>query len=54
MPIIESALGVINAFEIASAAENNCALAIGLEDYTADIGTQEQMKEVKVFLQDKC
>ncbi len=40
MPIIESALGVINAFEIASASENNCAFAIGLEDYTADIGTQ--------------
>ena len=39
MPIIESALGVINAFEIASASEYNCALAIGLEDYTADIGT---------------
>lgn len=40
MPIIESALGVIKAFEIASASTNNCALAIGLEDYTADIGTQ--------------
>jgi citrate lyase subunit beta/citryl-CoA lyase len=40
MPIIESALGIINAFEIASASENNCALAIGLEDYTADIGVQ--------------
>ncbi len=40
MPIIESALGVIRAFEIASASKNNCALAIGLEDYTADIGTQ--------------
>jgi len=40
MPIIESALGVINAYEIASASKNNCALAIGLEDYTADIGTQ--------------
>lgn len=40
MPIIESALGVVNAYEIASASENNCALAIGLEDYTADIGTQ--------------
>lgn len=40
MPIIESALGVINAYEIASASENNCALAIGLEDYTADLGTQ--------------
>lgn len=40
MPIIESALGVINAYEIASASKLNCALAIGLEDYTADIGTQ--------------
>jgi citrate lyase subunit beta/citryl-CoA lyase len=40
MPIIESALGVVNAFAIASASKNNCALAIGLEDYTADIGTQ--------------
>jgi citrate lyase subunit beta / citryl-CoA lyase len=39
MPIIESALGIIKAFEIASASKNNCALAIGLEDYTADIGT---------------
>jgi len=40
MPIIESALGVIKAYEIASASKNNYALAIGLEDYTADIGTQ--------------
>lgn len=40
MPIIESALGVIKAYEIASASKHNCALAIGLEDYTADIGTQ--------------
>ncbi len=40
MPIIESAKGVIKAYEIATASKNNCALAIGLEDYTADIGTQ--------------
>ncbi len=39
MPIIESALGVINAYQIASASENVVALAIGLEDYTADLGT---------------
>ncbi|MCF7793046.1 MAG: HpcH/HpaI aldolase/citrate lyase family protein [Candidatus Cloacimonetes bacterium] len=39
MPIIESALGVINSYEIAKG-ENVVALAIGLEDYTADIGTQ--------------
>ncbi len=40
MPIIESALGVINAYAIASAAENIVSLAIGLEDYTADLGTR--------------
>ncbi|MEA1986537.1 MAG: aldolase/citrate lyase family protein [Candidatus Marinimicrobia bacterium] len=39
MPIIESALGVVNSYKIASASENVVALAIGLEDYTADIGT---------------
>jgi len=40
MPIIESALGVINAYSIANATENVVALAIGLEDYTADIGAR--------------
>ena len=40
MPIIESALGVINAYEIASSTPNVVALAIGLEDYTADIGAE--------------
>jgi citrate lyase subunit beta/citryl-CoA lyase len=38
MPIIESALGVENAFAIATASENVVALAIGLEDYTSDLG----------------
>jgi len=37
MPILESALGILNALEIAQASKNNVALAIGLEDYTADI-----------------
>ncbi|MDP2721979.1 MAG: aldolase/citrate lyase family protein [Bacteroidales bacterium] len=40
MPIIESAKGVIKAFEIATAASNVVAMAIGLEDYSADLGTQ--------------
>lgn len=40
MPILESALGIMKAYEIASASRHNCGLAIGLEDYTADIGTQ--------------
>jgi len=40
MPIIESALGVIKSYEIATAASNVVAMAIGLEDYTADLGTK--------------
>jgi citrate lyase subunit beta/citryl-CoA lyase len=40
MPIVESALGAMRAFEIASASPNVVALTIGLEDYTADIGTR--------------
>jgi len=39
MPIIESALGVVKAYEIATAADNISSIAIGLEDYTADLGT---------------
>jgi citrate lyase subunit beta/citryl-CoA lyase len=50
MPIIESALGVINAYDIASASKNNCALTIGLEDYTADIGTQRTNEGRESFL----
>ncbi len=38
IPIIESALGVIKAYEIAQASDKVIALAIGLEDYTADLG----------------
>jgi citrate lyase subunit beta/citryl-CoA lyase len=40
MPIIESALGVENAFEIGTASKNIVSMAIGLEDYTADLGTR--------------
>ena len=40
MPIIESALGVENAYEIARASNNIASMAIGLEDYTADLGVQ--------------
>ncbi|MFC2104856.1 aldolase/citrate lyase family protein, partial [Bacteroidota bacterium] len=40
MPIIESALGVEKAFEIATSSENVVAMAIGLEDYTADLGAK--------------
>ncbi len=38
MPILESALGIENAFSIAKATGSIAALTIGLEDYTADLG----------------
>ena len=38
MPIIESALGVERSFEIAKSSEKVVAIAIGLEDFTADLG----------------
>lgn len=40
MPIIESAMGVEKSFEIATASSNVVSLAIGLEDYTADMGVR--------------
>jgi len=50
MPIIESARGVLKALEIAEASPNTIALAIGLEDYTADIGVQRTKKGEESFL----
>jgi citrate lyase subunit beta/citryl-CoA lyase len=38
MPIVESALGLENAYAIARASGRNAAITIGLEDYTADLG----------------
>jgi len=38
LPILESALGIENAFAIATVTPNVCALTVGLEDYTADLG----------------
>jgi citrate lyase subunit beta/citryl-CoA lyase len=38
MPILETALGIERAFDIACAADRVVALTIGLEDYTADLG----------------
>lgn len=49
MPIIESALGVIKSYEIASSAKNIVAMAIGLEDYTADIGTKRTSEATESF-----
>jgi citrate lyase subunit beta / citryl-CoA lyase len=44
MPIIESALGAVNAYAIAIAAPSVVALAVGLEDYTADIGAERTLE----------
>jgi len=49
MPIIESALGAWRAYEIAAAHPTVVALAIGLEDYTADIGTQRTLAGTESF-----
>ncbi|MGA2369090.1 MAG: citrate lyase acyl carrier protein [Candidatus Korobacteraceae bacterium] len=38
MPILESALGIENAFHIAQASDRVAAITLGLEDYTADLG----------------
>jgi citrate lyase subunit beta/citryl-CoA lyase len=49
MPIIESALGAWKAYEIAAAHPSVVALAIGLEDYTADIGAQRTLEGTESF-----
>ncbi len=50
MPIIESALGTVNAHKIAAASPNNVALTIGLEDFTADIGAERTLEGKESFL----
>jgi len=49
MPIIESAKGAWKAYEIASCSEAVVALAVGLEDYTADIGAQRTLEGRESF-----
>lgn len=49
MPIIESALGVEKAFEIAVSSPNVVSLAIGLEDFTADLGTKRTKEATESF-----
>ena len=49
MPIIENALGIEKVFEIAESSNNIIGLAIGLEDYTADLGVK-RTKEAKESL----
>jgi len=49
MPIIESAKGAVFAYDIATAAPSVVALAIGLEDYTADIGAERTLEGRESF-----
>lgn len=49
MPIIESAMGIVNCYEIARAADNIAAMAIGLEDLTADLGTKRTAEGNETF-----
>ena len=50
MPIIESAKGVMNAYEIANSANNIVAMAIGLEDFTADLGITRTKEGTESFV----
>ena len=49
MPIIESALGVENSYEIARSSGNVVAMALGLEDYTADLGVPRSVEGTESF-----
>jgi len=49
MPVLESALGVENAFDIARSSGNIAGMAIGLEDFTADLGVQRTAEGTESF-----
>jgi len=49
MPIIESAKGVMHTYAIASASDKVSSLAIGLEDYTADLGVRRTAEGTESF-----
>ncbi len=49
MPIIESAKGVMNALAIASASHSISSMAVGLEDYTADLGVRKTAEASESF-----
>lgn len=49
MPIIETAKGVENSYRIATSSGKIAAMALGLEDYTADIGAQRTLGAEESF-----
>ena len=54
MPILESALGIENAFAIATASDRIAGITIGLEDYTADLGVAKTAERQRVALRAPC
>ncbi len=49
MPIIESAKGVMNVYAIATVCQAISSMAIGLEDYTADLGVRRTAESSESF-----
>jgi citrate lyase subunit beta/citryl-CoA lyase len=49
MPILESAKGIMHAYTIAMATESISSMAIGLEDYTADLGVRRTAEGTESF-----
>ena len=54
MPILESALGIENAFSIATSSDKIVALTIGLEDYTADLGVAKTLSGAESLFARQC
>lgn len=50
MAAIESALGVINAYQIATASDRLIGIALGAEDYTASMKTSRSTDGLELFL----
>jgi len=50
MPLIETAKGVLNAYEVASASQRVVALCFGAEDFTADIGAERTLEGRESFV----
>ena len=49
VPSLESALGVVNAYEIATASKRTVALAFGALDFTRDMGTSVSREGTELF-----
>jgi len=49
MPLIETAKGILNAYEIGSASDRVVALCFGAEDFTADIGAERTKEGTESF-----